>query len=86
MDLFWQGPFVAGFASSNLGDVSPNILGPHCVNTGESCDNDKSTCPNGGVGSEEGHAYLLLGYSSITCEYVVSKYTLACWPLVSALF
>ncbi|XP_031245949.1 neutral ceramidase isoform X2 [Mastomys coucha] len=43
-----QGPFVAGFASSNLGDVSPNILGPHCVNTGESCDNDKSTCPNGG--------------------------------------
>ncbi|XP_028619917.1 neutral ceramidase isoform X2 [Grammomys surdaster] len=43
-----QGPFVAGFASSNLGDVSPNTLGPHCVNTGESCDNDKSTCPNGG--------------------------------------
>lgn len=43
-----QGPFVAGFASSNLGDVSPNILGPHCVNTGESCDNDKSTCPSGG--------------------------------------
>lgn len=43
-----QGPFVAGFASSNLGDVSPNILGPHCTNTGESCDNDKSTCPVGG--------------------------------------
>ncbi|XP_051002296.1 neutral ceramidase [Acomys russatus] len=43
-----QGPFVAGFASSNLGDVSPNILGPHCNNTGESCDNEKSTCPIGG--------------------------------------
>ncbi|XP_035315122.1 neutral ceramidase isoform X1 [Cricetulus griseus] len=43
-----QGPFVAGFASSNLGDVSPNILGPHCANTGESCDNEKSTCPVGG--------------------------------------
>nr|XP_004653058.2 neutral ceramidase [Jaculus jaculus] len=43
-----QGPFVAGFASSNLGDVSPNILGPHCVNTGESCDNPNSTCPIGG--------------------------------------
>ncbi|KAM7330093.1 hypothetical protein ACRRTK_011706 [Alexandromys fortis] len=43
-----QGPFVAGFASSNLGDVSPNILGPHCINTGESCDNEKSTCPVGG--------------------------------------
>ncbi|KAL6087034.1 hypothetical protein STEG23_020917 [Scotinomys teguina] len=43
-----QGPFVAGFASSNLGDVSPNIRGPHCINTGESCDNEKSTCPIGG--------------------------------------
>ncbi|XP_008827930.1 neutral ceramidase [Nannospalax galili] len=43
-----QGPFVAGFASSNLGDVSPNILGPHCINTGESCDNAHSTCPVGG--------------------------------------
>ncbi|XP_005385955.1 PREDICTED: neutral ceramidase [Chinchilla lanigera] len=43
-----QGPFVAAFASSALGDVSPNILGPHCVNTGESCDNANSTCPIGG--------------------------------------
>ncbi|KAM8775017.1 neutral ceramidase isoform 2-T2 [Rhynchonycteris naso] len=44
-----QGPFVAAFASSNLGDVSPNILGPHCINTGESCDNVNSTCPTGGA-------------------------------------
>ncbi|XP_036922817.1 neutral ceramidase [Sturnira hondurensis] len=44
-----QGPFVAAFASSNLGDVSPNILGPHCVNTGESCENVNSTCPIGGA-------------------------------------
>uniref|UniRef100_A0A2K6EGT7 Neutral ceramidase n=1 Tax=Propithecus coquereli TaxID=379532 RepID=A0A2K6EGT7_PROCO len=43
-----EGPYVAAFASSNLGDVSPNILGPHCVNTGESCDNANSTCPIGG--------------------------------------
>uniref|UniRef100_A0A452U3Y5 Neutral ceramidase n=1 Tax=Ursus maritimus TaxID=29073 RepID=A0A452U3Y5_URSMA len=43
-----QGPYVAAFASSNLGDVSPNILGPHCVNTGESCDNANSSCPVGG--------------------------------------
>ncbi|KAM4852130.1 putative neutral ceramidase C isoform 2-T2 [Thomomys bottae] len=43
-----QGPFVAAFASSNLGDVSPNIAGPHCVDTGESCDNAYSTCPTGG--------------------------------------
>uniref|UniRef100_A0A8I3Q6V3 Neutral ceramidase n=2 Tax=Canis lupus familiaris TaxID=9615 RepID=A0A8I3Q6V3_CANLF len=43
-----EGPYVAAFASSNLGDVSPNILGPHCVNTGESCDNANSSCPIGG--------------------------------------
>ncbi|XP_004701423.1 neutral ceramidase [Echinops telfairi] len=43
-----EGPYVAAFASSNLGDVSPNILGPHCINTGESCDNPNSSCPLGG--------------------------------------
>ncbi|XP_060044234.1 neutral ceramidase isoform X2 [Erinaceus europaeus] len=43
-----EGPYVAAFASSNLGDVSPNILGPHCINTGESCDNANSSCPIGG--------------------------------------
>lgn len=45
----WQGSFVAAFASSNLGDVSPNTRGPFCANTGESCDNPQSTCPVGGV-------------------------------------
>lgn len=43
-----QGPFVAAFSSSNLGDVSPNTKGPHCINTGESCDNINSSCPIGG--------------------------------------
>mmetsp|Transcript_4310 Transcript_4310/g.13188 ORF Transcript_4310/g.13188 Transcript_4310/m.13188 type:complete len:709 (+) Transcript_4310:126-2252(+) len=36
---------VAAFASSNLGDVTPNILGPHCLDSGEACDYDTSTCP-----------------------------------------
>ncbi|XP_074855615.1 putative neutral ceramidase C [Carettochelys insculpta] len=44
-----EGSFVAAFASSNLGDVSPNIKGPHCINTGESCDNPHSYCPIGGA-------------------------------------
>ncbi|NXG20562.1 ASAH2 ceramidase, partial [Grallaria varia] len=44
-----EGSFVAAFASSNLGDVSPNTRGPVCVNTGESCDNPQSTCPIGGA-------------------------------------
>lgn len=38
------GEFVAAFAATNLGDVSPNTAGPHCRDTGESCDNDHSTC------------------------------------------
>ncbi|XP_034050623.1 neutral ceramidase [Thalassophryne amazonica] len=44
-----QGDFVAGFASSNLGDVSPNTKGPHCVNTGLPCDYLNSSCPVGGT-------------------------------------
>ncbi|XP_069373818.1 neutral ceramidase [Paralichthys olivaceus] len=48
-DLPGQGGFVAGFSSSNLGDVSPNTRGPHCVNTGQSCDYLNSSCPVGGT-------------------------------------
>ncbi|KAM4031729.1 putative neutral ceramidase C [Anomaloglossus baeobatrachus] len=44
-----EGSFVAAFSSSNLGDVTPNTKGPHCINTGESCENPTSTCPEGGV-------------------------------------
>ncbi|KAJ8264394.1 hypothetical protein GJAV_G00148650 [Gymnothorax javanicus] len=44
-----EGPFVAAFASSNLGDVSPNTRGPYCVNTGEACDYINSSCPIGGT-------------------------------------
>jgi neutral ceramidase len=40
------GPFVAAFGATNLGDVSPNILGPHCRDTGLPCDFDHSTCNN----------------------------------------
>ncbi|XP_066548984.1 neutral ceramidase [Amia ocellicauda] len=43
-----QGPFVAAFSSSNLGDVTPNTKGPRCLNTGESCENLNSSCPIGG--------------------------------------
>ncbi|XP_069543813.1 neutral ceramidase [Brachyistius frenatus] len=48
-DLPGQGGFVAGFSSSNLGDVSPNTRGPHCVNTGRPCDYLNSSCPVGGT-------------------------------------
>ncbi|KAI9363876.1 Neutral/alkaline nonlysosomal ceramidase [Zopfochytrium polystomum] len=36
--------FVAAFGQSNAGDVSPNIGGPHCSDTGSACDGSKSSC------------------------------------------
>jgi len=39
-----MGPFVAAFASSNLGDVSPNTNGAKCIDTGLDCDGTSSTC------------------------------------------
>lgn len=42
--LIGKGKFVASFASTNLGDVSPNIKGPKCILTGEDCDLATSAC------------------------------------------
>ena len=42
--LAGQSPFVAAFASTNLGDVSPNTEGPRCQDTGLECDLEHSTC------------------------------------------
>jgi neutral ceramidase len=39
-----MGPFVAAFASTNLGDVSPNTNGAKCIDTGLDCDGTTSTC------------------------------------------
>lgn len=43
--LTGKGPFVGAFASTNLGDVSPNIMGPRCEFTGAECDLLSSKCP-----------------------------------------
>ncbi|GAB0099781.1 Neutral ceramidase [Sergentomyia squamirostris] len=43
--MIGKGDFVAAFASSNLGDSSPNIMGPKCEHTGEACDVLTSSCP-----------------------------------------
>ncbi|KAL7292775.1 hypothetical protein TKK_0013604 [Trichogramma kaykai] len=42
--LVGKGKFVAAFASTNLGDVSPNTRGPKCEFSGKAC-SDKYTCP-----------------------------------------
>jgi len=39
-----SGPFVSAFASTNLGDVSPNTAGPKCIDTGLPCDGATSSC------------------------------------------
>ncbi|XP_050511965.1 neutral ceramidase isoform X2 [Diabrotica virgifera virgifera] len=39
-----KGPFVGAFASTNLGDVSPNTKGAICILTGKPCDYIHSTC------------------------------------------
>lgn len=38
---------MGAFASANLGDVSPNIDGPHCEFSGNACDIYSSICPIG---------------------------------------
>ena len=39
-----SGNFVAAFASTNLGDVSPNTAGAKCIDTGLPCEPLTSTC------------------------------------------
>lgn len=39
-----KGKFVAIFAQANEGDVSPNTMGPRCIDTGLPCDMASSTC------------------------------------------
>ena len=39
-----MGPYVGAFASTNLGDVSPNTNGAKCIDTGLDCDGETSSC------------------------------------------
>jgi len=39
-----KGGYVAAFAATNLGDVSPNTNGARCLDTGLPCDAESSTC------------------------------------------
>ncbi|VDP82593.1 unnamed protein product [Echinostoma caproni] len=43
-NLLGKGPFVASFAQANEGDVSPNIAGPRCIDTGLPCEMVHTTC------------------------------------------
>jgi len=39
-----QANYIAAFCQANVGDTSPNTLGPICMDTGEPCDAVHSTC------------------------------------------
>jgi neutral ceramidase len=41
-----HGDFVAAFASTNLGDVSPNTMGAKCIDTGLPCDGKLELSPS----------------------------------------
>lgn len=47
MIFLYRENLFGAFASSNLGDVSPNIMGPKCEFTGLPCDVLTSSCPSG---------------------------------------
>ncbi|XAR61571.1 Ceramidase [Bertholletia excelsa] len=36
--------FVGAFCQSNVGDVSPNVLGAFCIDSGKPCDFNRSSC------------------------------------------
>jgi len=44
-----QGPFVAAFATGAAGDVSPNVHGSWCEETGVSCETAQSVCYSRGA-------------------------------------
>lgn len=48
-----RGPFIAAFAQGASGDVSPNVNGSFCTNTGLSCENQYSVCWEGGQHKNE---------------------------------
>ena len=73
-----KGSFVAAFASTNLGDVSPNTKGPHCMDTGLPCDVEHSTCNNRTqmcVASGPGKKFLfpIKNETVFICNYEVCK-------------
>ena len=76
---FSQGDFVAAFAQSNEGDVSPNTKGPHCLDTGLPCDFNHSTC-NGKV-----CIYLVYKEQSATLyqEYIIKDMRVSNVPIHS---
>lgn len=66
--LIGRGQFVGAYSTSNSGDISPNIRGPRCQNTGLYCDPIESSCPDRddvcfalGPGDNDEHSTRIIG-------------------------
>lgn len=76
-----QGHFVAAFASSNLGDVSPNINGPHCQKSGKPCDipgpscGSNELCVASGPGNDMKESTKIIAQRLFSKAYVSDKAT-----------
>lgn len=58
--------FVGAFCQSNVGDVTPNVVGAFCIDSGKPCDFNHSSCHGNDqlcVGRGPGYANLINLYS-----------------------
>nr|CAD7453801.1 unnamed protein product [Timema tahoe] len=79
-----QGSFVAGFASSNLGDVSPNTRGPRCEKSGLECDVSSSTCSRNEHCFSSGPGEDMVSSTRIIAEKLLDKALVSVEPPSSA--
>ncbi|KAI8138889.1 Neutral/alkaline nonlysosomal ceramidase [Fennellomyces sp. T-0311] len=64
-ELAGKGPFVAGFAQANEGDVSPNTMGAYCLGTEIPCDGSRDTkCPGSSKCFGRGPGWHISDYES----------------------
>lgn len=68
-----KGPFVAAFASTNLGDVSPNTRGPRCQYSGRDCEMGTSSCPGNEACVATGPGQDMFESTRLVAEKLVSK-------------
>lgn len=68
-----RGPFIAAFASSNLGDVSPNTHGPRCQYSGRECEMGSSSCPGREACVAKGPGTDMFESTRLIAEQLVSK-------------
>lgn len=63
--------FIGAFCQSNVGDVSPNVLGAFCLDSGKPCDFNHSSCHgNDQLCVGRGPGFVLSNHSSISLNFL----------------